>query len=46
MALDALGENPVLCRIHAHKFYVLVDSLVSAVTVGQEVVDELVGKAI
>jgi len=44
MCLEELGKDPVLCRMHAHKFYVLADAVVSVIRVGQEVVDELIGK--
>jgi hypothetical protein len=46
MCLERLGEDPVLCRMHAHKFYVLADAVVSVIKVGQEVVDELLGKGL
>ena len=42
--LAALGSPPMFCWMHAHKFYVLAEAMISAVKVGQEVVDDLVSK--
>ncbi len=39
-ALLALGRESRLCRLHAHKFYLLAEAPSSAVKVGQDYVDE------
>jgi hypothetical protein len=42
-ALLDLGRESRLCRLHAHKFYLLAEAPSSAVKVGQDFVDECLG---
>lgn len=43
-ALKAMGGNPGLAPIHAMKFYSMAQSLDSFVRVGQELVDDFIGR--
>jgi len=43
-ALEEVGTNPRMCRIHAMKFYELACAPQSLVRVGQDFVDELVAR--
>lgn len=43
-AIKAMGGNPGLAPIHAMKFYSMAQSLDSFVRVGQELVDDLIGR--
>jgi hypothetical protein len=43
-AIKATGEQPGLAQVHALKFYAMAHALDSFVRVGQELVDDLVGR--